>query len=60
MTITSPVTEQPSPLPAAVVAQLRAACGGALHLPGEPGYDAARAAWQATVDQRTDAVSPKR
>jgi FAD/FMN-containing dehydrogenase len=37
-------------------AQLRRACGGAAYFPGDPGYDAARAAWQANVDQQPAAV----
>ena len=35
---------------------LREACGGAVHVPGDAGYDAARQAWQAIVDQRPAAV----
>src|SRR6478735_2387810 len=31
---------------------LRGLCGGAVQLPGDPGYDAARAAWNLAVDQR--------
>jgi FAD/FMN-containing dehydrogenase len=41
------------PAPAA----LRGLCGGAVHLPGEPGYDAARSAWNLAVDQRPAAVA---
>lgn len=36
---------------------LRALCGGAVHLPGDPGYDAARLPWAAAVDQRPAAVA---
>ncbi|MBD8870525.1 FAD-binding oxidoreductase [Nocardioides donggukensis] len=36
---------------------LRGLCGGRVHLPGEPGYDAARAAWNLAVDQRPAAVA---
>jgi FAD/FMN-containing dehydrogenase len=43
-------------LSATVVDELRRSCGGAVHVPGDPGYDAARAAWQANVDQRPAAV----
>ena len=32
-------------------------CGGAVHLPGDPGYDAARTAWNVAVDQRPAAVA---
>ncbi len=37
-------------------AALRAALDGDLELPGEPGWDAARAAWNLAVDQRPAAV----
>ncbi|RPF29122.1 FAD-binding oxidoreductase [Georgenia muralis] len=36
---------------------LRTAGTGALHLPGDPGYDAARLAWSCGVDQRPAAVA---
>jgi len=36
---------------------LRGLCGGAVHLPGDPGYDAARTAWNLAVDQRPAAVA---
>jgi FAD/FMN-containing dehydrogenase len=36
---------------------LRQLCGGAVHLPGDPGYDAARTPWNVTVDQRPAAVA---
>jgi FAD/FMN-containing dehydrogenase len=42
---------------ATTIEELRRACGGAVHAPGEPGYDAARGAWQANVDQRPAAVA---
>ena len=35
---------------------LRGLCGGAVQLPGDPGYDAARAAWNLAVDQRPSFV----
>jgi FAD/FMN-containing dehydrogenase len=35
---------------------LRGLCGGRVHLPGDPGYDAARVAWNLAVDQRPAAV----
>jgi FAD/FMN-containing dehydrogenase len=38
-------------------AALRDLCGGAVHLPGDTGYDAARAPWAAAVDQRPAAVA---
>ncbi len=36
---------------------LRGLCDGAVHLPGDPGYDAARMAWNLAVDQRPAAVA---
>ena len=36
---------------------LRAACGGAVHVPADPGYDAARQPWNVHVDQRPAAVA---
>jgi FAD/FMN-containing dehydrogenase len=44
------------PVDTALLEALREACGGAIHVPGDAGYDAARQAWQATVDQRPAAV----
>jgi FAD/FMN-containing dehydrogenase len=38
-------------------AYLRGLCGGNIHLPGDPGYDAARLAWNVAVDQRPAAVA---
>jgi hypothetical protein len=35
---------------------IRTLCGGAVHLPGDPGYDDARVPWSMTVDQRPAAV----
>ena len=37
--------------------RLRGLCGGAVHLPGDPGYDAARMPWNVAVDQRPAAVA---
>ncbi len=37
--------------------QLRGLCDGAVHLPGDPGFDAARMAWNVHVDQRPAAVA---
>jgi FAD/FMN-containing dehydrogenase len=42
---------------AATAAELRALCGGAVSLPGDPGYDAARQPWNVAVDQRPAAVA---
>ncbi|HEX4698674.1 MAG TPA: FAD-binding oxidoreductase [Actinomycetes bacterium] len=36
---------------------VRGLCGGAVHLPGDPGYDAARSPWAIVVDQRPAAVA---
>jgi FAD/FMN-containing dehydrogenase len=48
----------PSPRrPARDASQLRETCGGAVHLPGDPGYDAARQPWNVAVDQRPAAVA---
>ncbi|MDT7545436.1 MAG: hypothetical protein QOE99_1546 [Actinomycetota bacterium] len=35
---------------------LRGLCGGAVHLPGDPGYDDARIPWNVAIDQRPAAV----
>ncbi|HYO39940.1 MAG TPA: FAD-binding oxidoreductase [Nocardioidaceae bacterium] len=54
MTIES--TDQP--LATTTVAdRLRGLCAGAVHLPGDPGYDAARTPWNVAVDQRPAAVA---
>lgn len=39
------------------VETLRGLCGGAVSLPGDPGYDAARQPWNVSVDQRPAAVA---
>lgn len=39
---------------------LRGLCDGNVHLPGDPGYDAARLPWNVTVDQRPAAVAVPR
>jgi FAD/FMN-containing dehydrogenase len=43
--------------PARSADQLRGLCGGRVHLPGDPGYDAARLPWNVAVDQRPAAVA---
>ena len=43
--------------PAGDLAALRDLCGGAVHLPGDPGYDDARMPWNVAVDQRPAAVA---
>jgi FAD/FMN-containing dehydrogenase len=45
------------PGPSAAQAALRGLCGGAVHLPGDPGYDLARTPWNTAVDQRPAAVA---
>jgi hypothetical protein len=47
----------PTPGPAET---LRGLCGGAVHLPGDPGYDAARMPWNVAIDQRPAAVAVPR
>ena len=39
---------------------LRGLCGGAVHLPGDPGYDAARTPWNLAVSQLPAAVATPR
>ena len=51
MTITSPDRTS------AAADALRGLCGGAVHLPGDPGYDVARMPWNVAVDQRPAAVA---
>jgi FAD/FMN-containing dehydrogenase len=38
-------------------ASLRGLCAGAIHLPGDPGYDEARMPWNVAIDQRPAAVA---
>ncbi|MCU1677137.1 MAG: linked oxidase domain protein, partial [Frankiales bacterium] len=51
------IPQPPAEGQAASLAALRASCGGAVHFPGEPGYDAARRPWNVAVDQRPAAVA---
>ena len=52
------MTAQPTvPAPATDLTSLRDLCGGAVHLPGDPGYDDARMPWNVAVDQRPAAVA---
>jgi FAD/FMN-containing dehydrogenase len=46
-----------NPTVSAPGAGLRSLCGGAVHLPGDAGYDAARTPWNVAVDQRPAAVA---
>ncbi|KRF23333.1 FAD-binding oxidoreductase [Phycicoccus sp. Soil803] len=39
---------------------LRGLCDGGVHLPGDPGYDAARLPWNVALDQRPAAVAQPR
>ncbi|CUR56004.1 FAD linked oxidase domain protein [metagenome] len=52
--MTIELTHEPATSPAT---HLRGLCGGDLHLPGDPGYDAARLPWNVAVDQRPAAVA---
>jgi FAD/FMN-containing dehydrogenase len=54
MTIES--TARPGPS-TSTDARLRGLCAGAVHLPGDPGYDAARMPWNVAVDQRPAAIA---
>lgn len=56
MTANPPLPVVPS-VPGRASPPLRALCGGAVHLPGDPGYDAARAPWNVAVDQRPAVVA---
>jgi FAD/FMN-containing dehydrogenase len=47
------VTTQPT----TTIEGLRQLCGGAVHLPGDPGYDAARMPWNVAVPQHPAAVA---
>jgi UDP-N-acetylenolpyruvoylglucosamine reductase len=49
-TVAPPTTNRRTP------AVLRALVGGDVHVPGEPGYDAGRACFNVTVDQRPAAI----
>ncbi len=58
-TMTVETTLDPTHAPHAAQA-LRGLCGGAVHLPGDPGYDDARMPWNVAVDQRPAAVAVPR
>jgi len=52
------MTVSPSPASAQARAEtLRGLCGGAVHLPGDPGYDLARAPWNVQVESFPAAVA---
>jgi FAD/FMN-containing dehydrogenase len=48
------------PAPSLPAQALRGLCNGAVHLPGDPGYDLARMPWNVAVDQRPAAVAVPR
>ncbi len=47
----------PDAEPSGKAHRLRGLCAGAVHLPGDPGYDEARMPWNVAVDQRPAAVA---
>ncbi len=57
MTIESTAPEQTVQEPSGKACLLRGLCAGAVHLPGDPGYDEARTPWNVAVDQRPAAVA---
>jgi hypothetical protein len=52
----APATTESVPPPAAA-ASLRGLCGGAVHLPGDPGYDMARSPWNLQIQHHPAAVA---
>ena len=52
-----PTTPEQTTSPLAYASSLRGLCGGAVHLPGDPGYDAARMPWNVAVQQHPAAVA---
>ena len=57
---TADTTVENAPVTPARAEALRGLAGGAVHLPGDPGYDAARMPWSAAVDQCPAAVAHPR
>src|SRR3954470_11555551 len=58
MTIESPTAaDSARSVPSGRAYRLRGLCAGAVHLPGDPGYDEARMPWNVAVDQRPAAVA---
>lgn len=53
----APITPGGPTAPTPAAHALRGLGAGPVHLPGDPGYDAARAAWNLAVDQRPAAVA---
>jgi FAD/FMN-containing dehydrogenase len=56
-TSTLPTGTTDPAVPTVRAERLRGLCAGAVHLPGDPGYDAARMPWNVAVDQRPAAVA---
>jgi hypothetical protein len=56
-TVPAPAAPAASAAPSRDLTSLRDLCGGAVHLPGDPGYDDARTPWNVAVDQRPAAVA---
>jgi enamine deaminase RidA (YjgF/YER057c/UK114 family) len=54
MTVETTLDHTRTPRPADA---LRGLCDGAVHLPGDPGYDTARMPWNVALDQRPAAVA---
>ncbi len=57
MTIDSTATGSSAVQPSGKACRLRGLCAGAVLLPGDDGYDAARMPWNVAVDQRPAAVA---
>ncbi|GAA4733681.1 FAD-binding oxidoreductase [Nocardioides endophyticus] len=60
MTIDLNATQRSSASTAPAAHALRGLLGGRVHLPGDPGYDAARLPWNVAIDQRPAAVAVPR
>ena len=52
-----PTTPEQTTSPLTDASSLRGLCGGAVHLPGDSGYDAARMPWNVAVQQHPAAVA---
>lgn len=51
------LVRHPTAAPEAAAGSLRELCGGAVHLPGDPGYDIARSPWNLQVQHHPAAVA---
>jgi FAD/FMN-containing dehydrogenase len=60
MTIDLNAHQRSSASPVPTAHALRGLLGGRVHLPGDPGYDAARLPWNVAIDQRPAAVAVPR